>query len=536
MRHAVLLLCAGGLLASCADDPMTGTSTGGGSTGGATSAGSGSGATPTEAGGTSGPASASGEMSEGTGDSTGTGGPAQDLVPVGHTRELRGVWVASVGNINFPSAQGLGVAALQDELRATLDAVAAAGLNAVFLQVRPECDALYASPIEPWSRYLTGTQGGDPGFDPLSFAVAEAHLRGLELHAWFNPYRAKASVDSAAADDHISKKFPQYAYKYDGRLWMDPGAPDVQDQLVAVIADVVTRYDVDGVHFDDYFYPYPDGSDFPDDATYADYQAGGGQLGLGDWRRDNVNRMVERVGETIAGLRPSVRWGISPFGIYRPGTPPGIEGLDQYAEIYADPLKWMQEGWLDYLAPQLYWTSDDPPHAYGTLIEWWSSITTGGRHVFAGNYLSKLGSSAAWSLDEFQTQIELSREYAGQGSTGNIFFHVGPILANTEGVTDLLTSDLYRVPALTPEIAALAGEVVAPPVVTPGEGGVTLVHPQPESLRAWVVYRADGDAWTVEHVVPASQGSVPLAESGTWAISAAGRSGVESLGVRVVVP
>ena len=219
---------------------MTGTSTGGGSTGGATSAGSGSGATPTEAGGTSGPASASGEMSEGTGDSTGTGGPAQDLVPVGHTRELRGVWVASVGNINFPSAQGLGVAALQDELRATLDAVAAAGLNAVFLQVRPECDALYASPIEPWSRYLTGTQGGDPGFDPLSFAVAEAHLRGLELHAWFNPYRAGHPADTTRTKSplHLSRTNPAVVHPYGPYQWMDPGEAVVRRKTVDVVVKV----------------------------------------------------------------------------------------------------------------------------------------------------------------------------------------------------------------------------------------------------------------------------------------------------------
>ena len=362
MRSAALLLCS--TLAACSDNAGGGTSSTGTGDGGtsASSGGSSSSGTPATTGTPTTGTSGSGDMSSGPGSessaaSSSSGGPGEELVEVGHTRELRGVWVASVGNINFPSEQGLSAEAQQAELTAMFDAVAAAGLNAVFFQVRPECDALYASPLEPWSRYLTGTQGQDPGYDPLEFAVTQAHARGLELHAWFNPYRAKASAASKAADGHISKLLPQYAYTYGNFLWMDPGAVEVQDQLVAVIADVVTRYDIDGVHFDDYFYPYPDEDPFPDSGTYGAYVQGGGQLGLADWRRDNVNRVVERVGLEVAKLRPSVRWGISPFGIYRPGIPEGIQGLDQYDAIYADPVKWMQEGWLDYLAPQLYWPS-----------------------------------------------------------------------------------------------------------------------------------------------------------------------------------
>lgn len=541
LRPAALVLCA--TLTACSDDAGGASSEAGGTSNSPTSTPT-TGTPPTGTTGdmSSGPgeaetASASSVSSSSSSSTTGTstGGPTQDLVPVAHARELRGVWVASVGNINFPSGQGLSAEAQQAELAAMFDAIAAAGLNAVFFQVRPESDALYASQIEPWSRYLTGTQGGDPGYDPLEFAVAAAHTRGLELHAWFNPYRAKASAGSKAADNHISKTLAQYAYAYDKFVWMDPGAAPVQDQLVAVISDVVSRYDIDGVHFDDYFYPYPNGDEFPDDDTYDEYVQGGGQLDRGDWRRDNVNRMVERVGQTIAALRPSVRWGISPFGIYRPGTPPGIQGLDQYAAIYADPLKWMQEGWLDYLAPQLYWPSTQAPQAYGLLIEWWSSITTGGRYIFAGNYLSKIGSDAAWSLDEIATQIELSREFAGQGSLGNIHFHVGPILDNSEGVTDLFTSDVYAAPVLTPPIAALVGETVAPPLVELVGDTATLVHADPASLRAWVVYRDEGGQWVVDRIVPASAAELTLTP-GTWAISAAARSGVESAGVRVTLP
>ncbi|HEY0133175.1 MAG TPA: family 10 glycosylhydrolase [Nannocystis sp.] len=538
-RGAALLVCTISIACSGGGQGESTRTTG---TTGTTGAGMTSGSTqpqPTTSGGTTG----TGDLSESTAASetsgavdTSTGGPTQDLVTVSHPRELRAAWVASVGNINFPSKQGLSAEAQQAELSAMFDGIAQAGLNTVILQVRPECDALYASEIEPWSRYLTGTQGEDPGYDPLEFAVTQAHARGLELHAWFNPYRAKASAGSKAAANHISKLLPQYAYTYGNFLWMDPGATEVQDQLVAVISDVVGRYDIDGVHFDDYFYPYPDGDPFPDSGTYDAYVQGGGQLGLGDWRRDNVNRVVERVGIEVAKLRPSVRWGISPFGIYRPGIPEGIQGLDQYDAIYADPVKWMQEGWLDYLAPQLYWPSTQEPQAYGKLIEWWSSITTGGRYIFAGNYLSKIGSDADWSLDELRAQIQLSRQYAPQGSQGNIYFHVAPILNNTEGFTDMIKTEFYASPALTPPIAALAGDVVAPPQVVLAGTSVTLTHEDPGGLRAWVLYRGDNDVWTIERIVRASEPGLELPGSGTWAISAAARSGVESAGVRIVVP
>ena len=535
MRLHVLLLGLGPLLTACATDAADpDASTGDASTSTSTSTSTSS--LPTGSSGTAG----STDMSMGTGDSSAgssssSGGPQQDEVAVGHLRELRGVWVASVGNINFPGSQGLTVAEQQAELTALLDAAAGAGLNAVFLQVRPESDALYASALEPWSRYLSGTQGEDPGHDPLAFALAEAHARGLELHAWFNPYRAKASVNSAAAANHISKLLPEYAYVYGNSLWMDPGAAAVQDHLVAVITDVVTRYDIDGVHFDDYFYPYPDGDDFPDDATYGAYVDGGGALDRGDWRRDNVNRMVQRVGEAVAQLRPAVRFGISPFGIYRPGMPPGIQGLDQYEAIYSDPVKWMQAGWLDYLAPQLYWPSTQQAQAYGPLIEWWSGIAVGGRHVFAGNFLSKLGSDDAWTIDEFVTQVELGRAFAEQGSRGNIYFHIGPLLANQDGVADVFAAELYPRPVLTPAIAALADEVVAPPLVELVDATAMVSHGDPASLRAWVVYKGEGQGWALDRIVPANAASVALA-AGTWAISAAARSGVESVGVRVTVP
>jgi len=304
-----------------------------------------------------------------------TGEDPRELVEVAHTREFRAVWVASVNNINFPSARGLDVATLQAELRSAVDTAVATNLNAIVFQVRPECDALYASELEPWSRYLTGSQGGDPGFDPLTYLVDEAHARGIEIHAWFNPYRAKATLADPVVLPHLSLQYPDYAYPYGNFMWMDPAAIEVRESSVDVIVDVVERYDVDGVHFDDYFYPYPDGTDFPDDATRQAYLDGGGTLALGDWRRQNVHDMVEAVHVAIEAIRPDVRFGISPFGIYRPGQPEGITGLDQYEAIYADPLVWIDEGWVDYLAPQLYWPTTQTQQAYAPLIAWWAEQT-----------------------------------------------------------------------------------------------------------------------------------------------------------------
>lgn len=470
---------------------------------------------------------------EATTTSTGsTTGEPQELAVVGHPRELRAVWVATVFNINFPSAKGLSAEALRDELVAILDVAEATGLNAVVFQVRPECDALYASNLEPWSRYLTGTQGQDPGVDPLAFMVAEGHARGLEIHAWLNPFRASASADAPLAADHVAMALPQHAHTYGPALWLDPGAKQVQDHLIAVVSDLVTRYDVDGIHFDDYFYPYPENDDFPDDATWQAYQDGGGALSRADWRRDNVNAMVQAVGVAIADARPSVRYGISPFGIYRPGIPEGITGFDQYEGLYTDPLRWMQEGWVDYLAPQLYWPTTQQAQAYGALIDWWASVTTGGRHIFAGNYLSKLGSEDVWSVDEFRAQLQLSRDHAAAGSRGNIFFQVAPLMTDALGIASVLKAEFYQTPALTPPIAALAGVTVAPPTVVMNGAQATLTHAAPETLRAWVVYA--GPDYTIEQIAPAAQTTIDLAP-GTWAVSAAGKHGVESEGVVVTV-
>lgn len=509
------------------DGAATETAGSGGSTADTSGSSGASGASTSGAGGES-------TSTSGASGDTSTTGPGVELAEVGHRRELRGVWVASVFNINFPSEPGLDAATQEAELVGILDTMEAVGLNAIFLQIRPECDALYPSELEPWSRSLTGTQGGDPGWDPLAFAVEEAHLRGIEVHAWMNPYRARASKGSQIVPPHVALQFPEHAHDYDKYTWMDPGATEVQDHLLAVIEDVVSRYAVDGIHFDDYFYPYPDGSEFPDDLTWEAYVQGGGQLGRDEWRRSNVDAMVESVGALVAELDPEVRFGISPFGIYRPGIPEGISGFDQYEGLYADPLRWLDEGWVDYLAPQLYWPTTYPKQAYDVLVAWWASVTTGGRHIFAGNFLSKLGTAPEWSLDEFRAQVELTRAQAETGARGNIFFTIEPFQGDWEGVAGAFASEFYATPALTPTIAALAGTTVEPPTVTMDGGTAMVEHAAAESLRAWVVYGQGEDGWALERIVPASVGSVELG-SGVWAISAAGRGGVESLGVVVTV-
>lgn len=462
--------------------------------------------------------------------------PMQPTVDVSHDREFRGVWVATVSNINYPSGQGLSVEAQRQELVDLLDVMVAHNLNAIVFQVRPEGDAVYASDIEPWSRFLMGSQGTDPGFDPLQWLIEQAHPRGIEVHAWVNPYRAKVSLSSSLAAGHIALEQPGYAYEYGNFLWMDPGGEPVQERTIDVILDVVDRYDVDGIHFDDYFYPYPNGEEFPDGATYDGYQDGGGMLALDDWRRDNVNQLVEVLYESIVGTRDHVRFGISPFGIYRPGMPPGITGLDQYAEIFADPLVWMDEGWVDYLAPQLYWPTTQTAQAYEPLLEWWSSMTSEGRYIFAGNFLSQIGTSSAWTTEELVTQVELSRTYRDLGSMGNIFFHIEPFVSDDLGVGTALYENFYTAPALTPPLAAKLDTLVVPPWVELTGSTVTLTPQDETPLRAWVVYEDAGAGFELVDIVPVETTSFELPNAGTWAISAAARTGVESRGVLVEVP
>ena len=363
--------------------------------------------------------------------------------------EFRGAWVATVDNIDWPSRKGLPTREAREDLRNLIDAAADARLNALLFQVRPMADALYASPYEPWSEFLTGSQGLSPdeAWDPLAFAVAEAHRNGMELHAWFNPFRAwHSAAKSAPSAKSVVIRHPEFVRQYGKQKWLDPGDPRAQDYTMRVILDVVRRYDIDGVHIDDYFYPYPlRGQPFPDGSTFAKYGKG---LSKDAWRRSNVDRFVKRLYTEVHKAKPWVKVGISPFGIYRPNVPAGItSSVDQYLDLYADPRKWLQQGWCDYMTPQIYWGTDSTGQNFTKILEWWSEQNTLGRHLWPGVAAYKMVEGPKWGPDQISDQIAVSRETPGV--TGQIFFSAKYIVRNTKGISDVLRED-YAGPASVP--------------------------------------------------------------------------------------
>ena len=298
-------------------------------------------------------------------------------------REFRGAWIQCV-NGQF---QGIGRDAMQQTLSSQLDELQKDGINAIFFQVRAEGDALYESALEPWSRYLTGQQGmaPNPYWDPLQWMVEQCHARQMECHAWINPFRAKTKGTQALANNHAYFKNPGHFFSYEGLMIFDPGYPENRDFICQVAADIVSRYDVDGFHIDDYFYPYPAaGVPIPDDASYALYGKG---MDRGDWRRQNVNIFIKQLHETILAVKPWVKFGVSPFGIYRNkrNDPDGsnTNGLQNYDDRYADVMLWIKEGWVDYNLPQIYWEIGNKAADYETLIHWWSNHA-GGRPLYIG--------------------------------------------------------------------------------------------------------------------------------------------------------
>jgi uncharacterized lipoprotein YddW (UPF0748 family) len=364
-------------------------------------------------------------------------------------REFRGVWVATVANIDWPSKPGLTTEEQQHEAVTILDSVAVLHLNAVILQVRPQCDALYDSKLEPWSYYLTGTQGKapDPFYDPLTFWVEEAHKRGIELHAWFNPYRAHHPQGGEVTSASIVKTLPGLAKDVGGgTFWLNPTNKRVQDQSYNVVMDVVRRYDIDGVHFDDYFYPYGDGN-FPDDDTWTEYKNSGGTLSREDWRRDAVNTFIERLYEGIKKEKPGVKFGISPFGIGRPGNPPSISGFDQYSVLYADAQLWLKKGWIDYWSPQLYWPVNQIPQSFPVLLAWWSRENTVGRNLWPGMIIGRMTDEKG--ADEIINQIMIERGIVPV-APGHIHFSMKVFLRDSSALNAGLKAGPYRKQALVP--------------------------------------------------------------------------------------
>jgi len=427
------------------------------------------------------------------------------------SREFRGVWVATVANIDWPSKPGLNTWQQQAELIEILNKAVELHLNAVILQVRPATDALYASPLEPWSEFLTAQMGRppEPAYDPLAFAVDEAHKRGLELHAWFNPYRAHhPAAKSELSTNHVSVARPEMVRSYGRYLWLDPGDSAVRRHSVKVITDVVKRYDVDGIHIDDYFYPYKERDsagtliDFPDSTTWARYQQSGGILSRDDWRRSNVDKLVRELYSQIKSTKRWVKFGVSPFGIWRPGFPSQIKGFDAYTELYADSKKWLNEGWLDYFTPQLYWPIAKEEQSYPVLLTWWISENTKGRNIWPGNFTSRVGATGetSWKTQEILDQISSTRLTEGAG--GNVHFSAKVFMQNRDSLVDKLLAGPYAGPALVPASPWLDSVAPRAPIAYLARDTITrairleLKSAATEKAWLWVVRYRYGPDWS----------------------------------------
>lgn len=415
-------------------------------------------------------------------------------------REFRAAWIATVANINWPSEPGLSTRQQQQEALDLLDLLAQSNFNAAVFQVRPQCDAMYASQLEPWSYYLTSTQGKapEPFYDPLAFWVEEAHKRGIELHVWLNPYRAHHPRGGEVTEHSIVSTRPELVVRLEtGYYWMDPALQQTQDHSLAVVMDIVRRYDIDGVHFDDYFYPYPsynNDKDFPDDTSWGAYQQGGGELSRGDWRRAAVDAFIERLYGEIKRTKAHVKFGLSPFGIWRPYNPQSIRGLDQFDVLYADARRWLNEGWVDYYSPQLYWPTKQIPQSFPVLLDWWSGENHEDRHLWPGINLGRGRDEA--SVDEVLNEIMITRGML-PASPGVVHWSIGA-LQNPE-LIEAVRDGPYRRPALVPASPWLDRKAPAPPRVSLSRVYDQLVvgwsHDDADDVFRWVVHHRRGKRW-----------------------------------------
>lgn len=432
-------------------------------------------------------------------------------------REFRAVWIATVDNIDFPTKKGLSASQQKGELLASLDLAKKLRLNAVIFQVRPMADAVYRSSIEPWSEFLTGEMGKRQDFDPLEFLVAEAHRRGILVHAWFNPYRAYHPSAKTMSADHVSKTKPGIVRQYGRSMWIDPTSPEGQQHSVNVIADVVRRYDIDGVHFDDYFYPYAENDaagkriDFPDEANWRLYTQTGGKLSRDDWRRSNVNAFIETVGRTIKRIKPEMVYGISPFGIWQPMPEKGIAGFNAYAELYADARRWLQDGTVDYLAPQLYWETARKGLSFPVLLDWWKGQNTKRRFIWPGVAAYRIGSTATFTGGEIASQIDSTRRSAE--TRGAIYFSFKSLRNDMGAIQNTMRDRIYPRDAVIPAFAWIRStKPVSPKVkISRDKQYVRATWTERGRRKAFwfVVYAKDKDGWS-HSILPSSTRSIAL--------------------------
>ncbi|MDF1753324.1 MAG: family 10 glycosylhydrolase [Verrucomicrobiales bacterium] len=438
-------------------------------------------------------------------------------------REFRGAWVATVHNIDWPSRQSLTASQQKAEMVELLDSAASVGINAIVFQVRTECDALYKSQIEPWSYWLTGSQGKDPGYDPLQFTIEECHKRGMELHAWFNPFRSSSSSKSVKRSNHISKTHSGEMLSAGTQVWANPASDYVRNRAISVMVDVVKRYDVDGIHMDDYFYPYPRSvggkmvDQFDDSRSYKAYRSKGGRLGLRDWRRSNIDGFVQQLYTSIKSTRKTVKFGISPFGIWRPGVPNTIQAsLDSYDHISADSRKWLRSGWVDYLSPQLYWRIDDKPHSFMTLAKWWSGENVQNRHLWPGVASARILSSddRGRPATESIRQIDITRSVAANRmGSGHIHWNYSAIGNDRGGVRKLLGQAYAETPIIpaSPWLGSSApSDLWAAPKI---EGNSVVLHFRASPDARWrlvQIREKPNQRWTTLRMIPASQPAMRL--------------------------
>ncbi len=416
-------------------------------------------------------------------------------------REMRSAWIATVANIDWPSSAAVGNTQLQQaELVNMLDKLAELRFNAVVFQVRPTADALYDSDLEPISNWLTGKQGkdNDQHYDPLAFITEEAHRRCIDVHVWLNPYRVTNGFNkSELADTHIFHQHPEWFVEYGKKWYFDPALPQTRNWLNTVVADIVTRYDIDAIHFDDYFYPYRiKGQEFPDTASFRLYSRG--FVNKDDWRRDNVNLVIEQLQQTIKAIKPWVEFGISPFGVWRNASTDSIRGsqtqagVQNYDDLYADILLWLQQGWIDYVTPQLYWEIGKKVADYEVLAHWWVENSYG-KNLYIGHYASQLGNKKA--AEAWRTPNEICRQVALNRTLpqidGSVYFSVQGLLQNRQGLCDSLQNNYYRYYALPPVNRNLCGDIALSP---------TNLH-KTDSLLAWDSVKAERGKATSCYVV-----------------------------------
>ncbi len=435
-------------------------------------------------------------------------------------REFRAVWVATVANIDWPTNKGLPVSIQKQQLLSIVNKAASLKLNTIIFQVRPACDALYKSSIEPWSEFITGVQGRAPvpAYDPLAFLIHAAHLKGIQVQAWFNPFRARFALSkSPLANNQVIRVHPHWIVHYGDQTWLNPGLPQVQRYVTQVILDVVHRYNIDGVHLDDYFYPYPERSvaggyiPFNDAQTYRAYKSRGGTLALDSWRRRNIDDFVRNLYAAVKSVKPWVLVGISPFGIWQPSHPPTIEGYNSYAMIYSDSRLWLRSGWCDYLAPQLYWKIEPQAQSFPVLLTWWQRQNYRHRHIWPGLYADRVDKSfgaGSWPTSEITDEIKITRTVPD--SDGAVMFSMVTLMHDVNSI-DAALSKVYHHRVLLPASPWLGDSRPAQPTIAleqainssakPATVEWTSSHSR-VTVRWWVLQVRTVDGWH-SYILPA---------------------------------